>query len=1678
MKNKKGFTLVELLSTIAVLAIILGIVSAAYVGISKHIRTTYYKSLEESLLVTGGEYFAYTSDRPQMYGDVKKVSLKDVIDLKYTTNVLDKRGNTCDLETSYLAAYKNSYDKTNYYVCLICSQDNYKTTSRECSGEVDYSLKMVPTKNDTGTIYREGEWVNKYVKLTFTTLNDVSKVEIKSDDKTYSCNMNDSGLRTCSVNVLESGNYKYYGITNNQETKTEYINIKVDRNNPDFIILENNGVVQDKVSKEITSSSVDVNVKVNDIKDLESGVKSIRYSFEKGDTKKYVNIESTNTSFEINKTLSLGLTNLIIEIEDFAGNTSTRKVVFEVYNKVNKPDSTYCNSLTYNGVEQVLTKSAGTGYTFINNKGTNAGSYEVSARLNDNYKWNDNSTEDVKFTCTINRQTTATLGICNSLTYNGATQVLAKGGNNVTIKNNEGKDAKAYMVMYVANSNYAFSDNTTTKYLSCSINKKVLTVTAKSNQSKIYGSSDPTLTYNYSGNISGETPKFTGTLQRTAGENIGSYPINKGTLALANNGTFLANNYNLTFSGSTNFSITSKTIGSLTISLDNTSYTYDKTEKKPNVTIKDGAKTLTLNTDYTLSYSNNINAGTATVTITGKGNYKSSTTKNFTINKRSITVKANNQTINYGSSIATGVGYITVSNLVSGDTVTSITLTPSTSNVTTSGTITPSNISINNGSGNINYNPTYQKGTLVINRLKTATLGTCNSLTYNGATQVLAKGGNNVTIKNNEGKDAKAYMVMYVANSNYAFSDNTTTKYLSCSINKKVLTVTAKSNQSKIYGSSDPTLTYNYSGNISGETPKFTGTLQRTAGENIGSYPINKGTLALANNGTFLANNYNLTFSGSTNFSITSKTIGSLTISLDNTSYTYDKTEKKPNVTIKDGAKTLTLNTDYTLSYSNNINAGTATVTITGKGNYKSSTTKNFTINKRSITVKANNQTINYGSSIATGVGYITVSNLVSGDTVTSITLTPSTSNVTTSGTITPSNISINNGSGNINYNPTYQKGTLVINSVEVCANIYINGASKIGSKTTDTKECCNSTNGSSCNITLPTITPKSGFTALGYSDDGDSLTSANYSANQSVTIYKPTGDAELPSYYAITRSISQNTYYATFNLNGATSTSSNKLSCTAGYAYNGDELPDECSITLPTITRSGWTIIGWSENSSSHTATYSQGQKITLHDDIDLFAITSKNVTLKYNTNSSTTVTTDNLTSKTETKTIYNTDGAMFNIPTYANGKVCRNNGGDKYHGYQLLGLSSNQSGNNVEFCFGDQIYLENDKTLFLVWQDKYATAVGNVGNNLKLRSGPGTDYPQLASIGKGDLVYIQSSKYTWRDGHTWYPVVYGSKIGWAAGNRKNNSTLSNLTLKSTPNADSCGYTYSCTSNNKLLSITPSDVVLNITSNTSKRKMQQNLSIANQCGSMTDAISSNSSLVTATKGGVISAVSGSVPVNQTKSATVTFKTKYGCTETVNVLVKNTEATAPDITISVNGDSSTCSGSYIKGATATVTCRSDLPITSYSAKIGSTSYAPSTSGNTYTSTINLSSTGSKTINVTCANAEGSSTQSKTVSVKVRNASSSCGCSVRYSASTAGSTCSRCTSWSKHSTGIQSASAIGAYKNYCTYSGGVGAFIKVTYTNWRGGANTAYVADMTIYKCTSFACKTYKTCCHT
>lgn len=61
--------------------------------------------------------------------------------------------------------------------------------------------------------------------------------------------------------------------------------------------------------------------------------------------------------------------------------------------------------------------------------------------------------------------------------------------------------------------------------------------------------------------------------------------------------------------------------------------TYTGQPLTPAVTVKDGTTELMKDTHFTVSYADNTNAGTATVTITGIGDYTGTVTKTFTINK-------------------------------------------------------------------------------------------------------------------------------------------------------------------------------------------------------------------------------------------------------------------------------------------------------------------------------------------------------------------------------------------------------------------------------------------------------------------------------------------------------------------------------------------------------------------------------------------------------------------------------------------------------------------------------------------------------------------------------------------------------------------------------------------------------------------------------------------------------------------------------------------------------------------------------------------------------------------------------------------------------------------------------------------------------------------------------------
>ena len=117
---------------------------------------------------------------------------------------------------------------------------------------------------------------------------------------------------------------------------------------------------------------------------------------------------------------------------------------------------------------------------------------------------------------------------------------------------------------------------------------------------------------------------------------------------------------------------------------------------------------------YDVAYSNNTNAGTATITVTGKGNYEGTATGSFTISPKALSITASNQTITYGNSISQSTSKVSTSGLVSGDYLTSIRLSQSTTSVTTSGTITPSNALTAKGISN--YSVSYYTGTLVINK--------------------------------------------------------------------------------------------------------------------------------------------------------------------------------------------------------------------------------------------------------------------------------------------------------------------------------------------------------------------------------------------------------------------------------------------------------------------------------------------------------------------------------------------------------------------------------------------------------------------------------------------------------------------------------------------------------------------------------------------------------------------------------------------------------------------------------------------------------------------------------------------------------------------------------------------------------------------------------------------------
>ena len=317
---------------------------------------------------------------------------------------------------------------------------------------------------------------------------------------------------------------------------------------------------------------------------------------------------------------------------------------------------------------------------------------------------------------------------------------------------------------------------------------------------------------------------------------------------------------------------------------------YDGNEHKNKPTVKDGEKVLVEDTDYTLSYSEDvINAGTVTVTIKGKGNYSQETTVDYQITPRTVKLTSGSDSKTYDGTPLTK-HEVKDDGFVKDDGAT-YEFTGSQTNV---------------GTSDNTFTYALKDGTLASNYIITTKAG---KLTVNPVTDIVT-----VTIKEHGAEHV------------YDGTEKTVTGY------------DVKSISNKLYTKDDFT---------------FSGTAE-AKGTNVGEYPMNVQASDFTNNSNNFTNVTFVIEDGLLKITsksiVPSETNGMVVTGPQNTLYNGD--EQKLTPVVKDQDKVLTENVDYELSYTGDTtNAGTVKITIKGKGNYNGSTEVSYKITKRNVTL-------------------------------------------------------------------------------------------------------------------------------------------------------------------------------------------------------------------------------------------------------------------------------------------------------------------------------------------------------------------------------------------------------------------------------------------------------------------------------------------------------------------------------------------------------------------------------------------------------------------------------------------------------------------------------------------------------------------------------------------------------
>lgn len=335
------------------------------------------------------------------------------------------------------------------------------------------------------------------------------------------------------------------------------------------------------------------------------------------------------------------------------------------------------------------------------------------------------------------------------------------------------------------------------------------------------------------------------------------------------------------------------------------------------ISVHDEGVLLKQNTDYTVSYDQNTAVGTNTgsVTITGKGNYKESVTKNFTISPvdASDLTASLDRTFGYYGDSNTNNATVTVTH--GGHTVTS----------DASNTVSVAVTQFNGAAAN--NEATVSGQTVTFNQVGTYTI--------------------EVTVTGNHATNAPiqlTYALLPVEEGELVLEADNETSIVATygePVNGDITVTDA--NGTSMTENIDYSLTYTY-------TP-FEGTAQ-------GSKPYDPSVMS----GTPAAGMYVVTATGqggyansvgTFTFLILQRDLAKATLAVNDTDLVFNHDEKRPSVTVTvDGNAQPTKDTDYTVTYYNNVNASKeakAVVTATGN-NFTGSQTAEFTIAPKEIT--------------------------------------------------------------------------------------------------------------------------------------------------------------------------------------------------------------------------------------------------------------------------------------------------------------------------------------------------------------------------------------------------------------------------------------------------------------------------------------------------------------------------------------------------------------------------------------------------------------------------------------------------------------------------------------------------------------------------------------------------------